>query len=247
MEHQHAAAQAVAAHLEAGPASRERIEARRPLAADWWLQGGHRKNAAIRIRGHFLIVALAVVEHDLEHPARVAEVRRGYMGLAEAGLGRVDEQRLSVAVADGFQIAVCGAHAIALVDLGEIDVVVVLGDVLIDDCVALVVVALTDQPTEDVAWVGRVGDARFGRAAVDREDVVFRDRAPVGVAIGDARPAFDAGEQSLDAGPVAFDQVAVARLFVEDHLSLLIASPVAIWIFLVDRDQVLGTGEDVDI
>ena len=169
------------------------------------------------------------------------------MGLAEAGLGRVDEQRLSVAVADGFQIAVCGAHAIALVDMGEIDVVVVLGDVLIDDRVALVVVALTDQPTEDVAWVGRVGDARFGRAAVDREDVVFRDRAPVGVAVGDARPAFDAGEQSLDAGPVAFDQVAVARLFVEDHLSLLIASPVAIWIFLVDRDQVLGTGEDVDI
>ena len=175
MEHQHPPTQAVAAHLEAGSASRERIKARRPLAADGWLQGSRRKNPAIGIRRLFLIVALAVVEHDLEHPARVAEVRRGHMSLAEAGLGRVDEQRLPVSVADGFQITVCRAHAIALVDMRENDVIVVFCDVLIDDRVAFVVVALTDQPTKDVTRVFRVGDARFRCTAVDREDVVFRD------------------------------------------------------------------------
>src|SRR5947209_6950928 len=126
-------------------------------------------------------MTLAVVEYDFEHPACAAKVGYRYVSLTEAGLGRVDEQRLPVSVADVFQIAVCRAYAISFVDMGEIDVVVVLGDVFIDDPVALVVVTLTDQPTEDVIWVGRIGDARLGRAAIDREDVVFRDRTPVGV------------------------------------------------------------------
>ena len=53
------------------------------------------------------------------------------------------------------------------------------------------------------------------------------------VAVDEARPAFDAGEQSLDAGLVAFDRVAVARLLVINHISVLIASPTAVRILFV--------------
>ena len=41
--------------------------------------------------------------------------------------------------------------------------------------------------------------------AVEREDVVLGDRAPVDVAVASARPALDAGEQPFDARAVAVD------------------------------------------
>src|SRR5207249_2436099 len=108
-------------------------------------------------------------------------------------------------------------------------------------------VALADQPAEDMTWVGRVGDARFGRTAIDREDVVLRDRAPMCLAVAEAHPAFDAREQPLDPWPVALDRVAVARLLVMDRIALPIASPASVRVLLEDRHQVFGPGEDEHI
>ena len=53
----------------------------------------------------------------------------------------------------------------------------------------------------------RIGGPTIHRFAVERGDVVLGDRAPMCVAVAPARPAFDAGEQSLDAGAVAINIV----------------------------------------
>ena len=54
----------------------------------------------------------------------------------------------------------------------------------------------------------RIGDARAGIFAIEGEDVLLGDGAPVHVAgVGDAGPALDAGEKPLDAGPVARDAI----------------------------------------
>ena len=51
----------------------------------------------------------------------------------------------------------------------------------------------------------------FGVLAVEGEDVVAGDGAPVDIAVALARPALDAGEQPFDARAVAVDRVILAR------------------------------------
>src|SRR5437667_12839428 len=85
---------------------------------------------------YFFVVALVVIEDDFEHPGRLAQVR-------------LDETRDAIPVLDALQIAVGRAHAVALVGLAAIDVILVFCRVLVDDGVALVVVARADEPTED--------------------------------------------------------------------------------------------------
>jgi len=41
----------------------------------------------------------------------------------------------------------------------EIDVVIVLGSIFVDYGVAFVIIALADQPTENMIWISRIGNA----------------------------------------------------------------------------------------
>src|ERR671916_2669473 len=141
-----------------------------------------------RIGVEFLVVALVVVEDRLEQPALVGQL--GRVGRAPA---RVAIRR-PVTVPDALQVAVGRARAVALVGLREIDVLVVLRRVLVDDGVALVVVALADKPAEDPSLIAGIEDARAGRFAVPRRDVVLGDRAPIDIGGGGAVfPALHAG------------------------------------------------------
>ena len=149
-----------------------------------------------RVEIDVLVVALVVVEDHFEHPGRLGQVRPG------------SRSRDAIPVLDALQIAVGRAHAVALVGLAAIYVVVVLCRVLVDDGVALVVVARADEPTEDARRVGRrrvrgIEDAGVVVLPVQRGHVVAGDRAPVDLAGCDLCPALDAGEQALDAGAVA--------------------------------------------
>src|SRR4029453_16083732 len=119
-------------------------------------------------------------------------------------------------------------------------VVVVLLCILVDDGVALVVVAGTDEPTEDARrmrryGVGGVEDARVIVLAIERGHVVARDRTPVDLAGCTVSPPLDAREQPLDAGAVAMDNVA------RDGGGVL--EPCAVW--LENRHQVFSTREEV--
>src|SRR6266498_1169236 len=81
--------------------------------------------------------------------------------------------------------------------------------VLVEDGVALVVVALADQPAKDAGRVVGVGggDPGPGTTAVECCDVVLGDRTPVNQPRGALGPALDAGKQGFDARPVAIDTV----------------------------------------
>ena len=110
MEHQHAPAQAVGAHLEAGAIGGEWIAART----------GHGAPASSGVG--FVRIVLAVVEDDLEHPVvasggsrRIGRARR--LGISSG---------VAVAVADALEVAVGRAAidacaAVALVGLREVD------------------------------------------------------------------------------------------------------------------------------
>ncbi len=200
VEQQHAPAEAVGAHLEAGAIGREGVVAARPGAGLG--------------RGGGVGVVVAVVEDDLEHPAGGGDLGRGQVRRPSP---LAVQQRDAVAVADVLDGAidpaarVGGVAAVGLVGLAQIEVGRVLGLVVVDDGVAPVVARLADEPTEDAPGVGRVGDARIGVFAVEGQDVVLADGAPVHVARVRPvalRPALDAGEQPFDARPVAADAVA---------------------------------------
>src|SRR4051794_33954547 len=102
---------------------------------------------------NLLVVAFVVVEHDLEEPRRGGEIR-------------LNEPRDAIAVLDALQIPVSRAVAVALIGQCPVDPGIVLRRVLVDNRVALVVVARADQPCEDPRWmrriaVGWIEDARI--------------------------------------------------------------------------------------
>lgn len=104
------------------------------------------------------------------------------------------------------------------------------------------VVALANEPAEDARRIGRrrlggIEDAGVVSLAVQRGDVVARDRAPVALAACDLCPALNAGEQALDAGAVAMDY--------EPWGGRVVLEPCSVR--RKDRDQVFGAGEDVDV
>ena len=161
----------------------------------------------------------------LEEPIPGINAGRGTEDPGLVAVGIADEARLqdavvvglhrhAVAVVNPFQVAVGGTPgivafaAIALVGLGQVDSSAVLRLVLVDDGVALVVAGFANQPTEDAPRVLGIGDARVFVLAVDREEVVLGEGAPVDIrGIGDVGPAFDAGEKPLNAWAVAVDDV----------------------------------------
>ena len=161
---------------------------------------------------------------------------------------RVVQQWHSVAVADSLEIAVRRAAwvvaiaPVAFVGAGQIDADAVLGFVFVENGVALVVTGFTNQPREDAQGIDRVGDARVRVFAVEGEDVVLGDGAPVDIAIGVASPTLDSREQPFDARAVAADAVAVDFVFVNHSEPRARARST-----LRNRDQVFGAGEDEDI
>ena len=97
---------------------------------------------------------------------------------------------------------------------------------------------------------------------VEGEDVVLGDRAPVDIARrADLGPALDAGEQPLDARPVAADAVAVEFVFVNDQAAdgsrtqnpsrpagtRMAGDPGSVRVLPEHRHQVFGAGEDEDV
>src|SRR5262249_2115666 len=147
--------------------------------------------------------------------------------------------RRAIAVLDALEVAISRAYAVALVGLCAIDVVVVLLGVLVDDSVALVVVALADQPAEDTSGMlrirgRRVEDSGLRSLTVKRRDVVTRDQTPVDLTGRHVGPALDSGEQPLNTGAVAVDDAARG--------GSVVLKPCAVR--LENRHQVFSTREE---
>src|SRR5262249_7265386 len=149
--------------------------------------------------------------------------------------------RPAIAVLNALQIAIGGPQPFAFVGLCGVDTVIVLLRVVVDYGVPLVVVALTDEPTENARGmsrqVGRVKDARIVVFTVECGDIVLADRAPMNLAGSDVSPALDSGEQALDAGAVAMDYISRFSGVVFKSRSVR----------LENRNQVLGTRKNVDV
>ena len=164
MEHEHTTAKAVRTHFEPGAIGRERVLADRPGEVCRRGKRGLDENSAVSI----LVTPLSVVEDDFEEP----------LGRLSPGLPcseRMIHVGPGVPVTDAFEIPVRLAAfrgAIALMGLRQIDSIIALFLVGIQDGVALVVIALADEPGKNLGWVG---DAAVGGLAVQRGDVIFRD------------------------------------------------------------------------
>ncbi len=176
---------------------------------------------------------IAVVEHDLEHPVGIRDLRIDLrlVHKTRAAAGAVEERR-AVAVVDTLQVAVGRAPrvvpgaAVAFVRTAEIDADAVFRLVAVEHGIALVVSHLADQPAEDAFCIQGIGDPRVRVEPVDDEDVVLGCRAPVDVArCSEPGPALDAREQTLDARPVATDAVAVEVVLVDDQATGWITHP----------------------
>src|SRR5437867_2427553 len=139
MEHQDAPAASIGAHLESGAMRRERIGPHRPRLRDGC--GAPDEPVLLvcrksRVERNYLVVSFVVVEHHLEQPRRLRQVR-------------LYQSRYTIAVAYALEIAAGRPRPIALVRLAAVHVRIILGGVLEDESVALVVVALAGEPAED--------------------------------------------------------------------------------------------------
>src|SRR5207237_7766971 len=105
MKHQRPAAQAIGANLERGSVSRKRVGSAIPGRAGL-------------LGDRSLDIVFAVVEHELETPiARLARQRNRLLGR------QIREIRRAVTVKYTLEVEVSGAGPVALVSLGEIDIV----------------------------------------------------------------------------------------------------------------------------
>ena len=179
VQHQHPLTAAARAHLEATAVAGEGIRAVEP--------GLHRGAGGVGF------VQLPVVEAHLEQPIGGGVAwGSGQIAQAPGALTLGIEKRLAVAVEDAVQVALGGARrcvscsSVALMGGQKgIDLAgpqcggAIFRFVEVADAVALVVAAFADQPAEDPLRIIGIRDAAVGIGAVDREDVVLGDRAPV--------------------------------------------------------------------
>ena len=101
----------------------------------------------------------------------------------------------------------------------EIDAFPVFRLVVVNGGVSLVVPRLTDQPRENALGVRRIRDARLCVLAVEREDVVPRDRPPVDIAV--LCPPLDPSEQAFDAWPITTDRIPIQLRLVTNGYEIL--------------------------
>ena len=155
----------------------------------------------------------SIIEDDFEHPVGHLDFSGGKVGEEVRTMSLGVQQRNSVAIADAFDVAICcaawivGATSIAFTGMGPIESVTVFMFVVVQDHVAFVIAGFAEQPTEDPGWIVWVRDTRVDILAVERQDVVLRQRSPVNIAIVSPCPAFDSSEQTFDARPVAFNGI----------------------------------------
>src|SRR5947199_3238840 len=116
-----------------------------------------------------------------------------------------------VTVADAFQVPLGltgSVVSIAFVRLREVNALGVLGLVVIDQNVAFVVVALTNEPAEDASGVIWIDDPAFSCLSIPSSNVVLGNRAPGNIRrICGISPALDTREEPFDAGAVTIDAV----------------------------------------
>ncbi len=189
------------------------------------------------LRFRLIRIVFTVVEDHLEQP--VGSLGQVFVRFA----------RSAVAVFDALEVAVRRAALIGsvlLVRLRQIDVrrilTLILVYILVEDRISLVVVALADQPAKHARLIGRVGDPAICRLAVECGDVVPGDRAPMHIAVAPACPAFDAGEQPLDARAVATNGIVLGPDLAGNDVAL----PLSVN-FFERRNQVFGAGQDEDV
>src|SRR5205085_1261578 len=102
MEHEHPAAESIGADLEAAAIPRERVLPRWPgLDADG---RGRREDATLRVGGLFRVMALLVVEDQLEMPGELGDV-----GLDQPGW--------RIPIADALEVAIRGPAGVGAVAL----------------------------------------------------------------------------------------------------------------------------------
>jgi hypothetical protein len=212
MEHEHALAEAIGTDFKAGPIGGEGI-----------LTAGPESLEMSRLVLLFVIpwlgvveVVVLVVEHDFEHPIGLVEL---CLGQDARALSSVIQQRDAVAISDMLEIPIGSAplvliiialDAVTLVDLGDIYTAPILRFVFVENGITFIVTSPTDEPTEDACRITRIGYTGVVVLAVEREDVVLRDGAPIHIAaIGNVRPALDTGKEPFDTGAVAVDCVGV--------------------------------------
>src|SRR5438874_3408294 len=104
----------------------------------------------------------------------------------------------------------------------------ILGSVLINDRIALVVVALTDQPAENLRTIVRFSDTAFSGFAIEGCNIVLRDRTPMDITITLPCPTFDPSEESLYSRTVTANKIAIARRFIVNKVAISIFHEVEI-------------------
>lgn len=174
--------------------------------------------------------------HDVDGKgeARDPGPARQPVRLVEPGGGSVEDAGL------GPQIVVDAGEQVRLLATGDVHVLGVLGPVLVDDGVALAVVALADEAGEDAPGLLRIGDATLQATAVAGSNAIAGDGAPEAVGrAGGVRPSFDPSEEAFDTRPVALDAILGAA-----HGAPLLP---AASVLPQDGDQVFRPGEDEDI
>src|SRR5205085_2743206 len=108
--------------------------------------------------------------------------------------------------------------------------------VLVDDRIALIIVALANKPRKDPGRVGGIGNTALGGLAVERADVVAGNRTPVSIrGVVQFGPALDACKEAFIPRPVSRHAIPIPLL--------LEAEPVRI----DDGNQVFGARKDIDI
>ena len=97
-------------------------------------------------------------------------------------------------------------QAITVVNAFEVSVRAIL-PIAVDDSITFIVTYFADQPCEDARGVRRIGYPVRREKTIEREDVVSRDRTPVGGAVAIFCPSFNPCEETLDAGPITPNRV----------------------------------------
>src|SRR5215813_7882007 len=114
------------------------------------------------VEREFFVPAFVIVKDSLEHPVCEIEVW-------------LDQPRNAVPVLDTSQLAIGSPLAAAFVNFALIHVVIVLRDVLIDNGIAFIIVALANEPTEYSLWLShscRGKDSGFVIFAIEVRNIL---------------------------------------------------------------------------
>ena len=189
VKHQHLAAQPQRAQLEAACIVGERVLPHRPAV-----------RCCPRRRGHAIGAAFAIVEHQREQPDGRIALAPGVQRHTGHGIAVLELQRIALRGMVAQCLGAAQRHAIGI-----------LVPVLVADVFAGRRNRLFQQPADNAAGVGRVGDAGRHTLAGAVQLAVAAMHQPEIIAVVLALPAFDAIESAFDAWQVAGDGIALVQ------------------------------------